>query len=374
MNKTIVVVPTDPVKAYDRKGTSGVVKRIYNPNNYFDEVIILSPFEDEEFVWEGLKVIPTKTYVEFQKHLKRINPLFVRVYGSYHSCTFAIHARLLKYPVVVSIHDDRDSFIHDSIKYADRILAVSDVLKDILIVKGVKKNKITVIGNRIDYSTFKPLEGNSHNSIVLPKGRNILHIGKKTNQKNLDNVIKALTFLPKDVNLIAIGRGDDSVYQEIAEEYGVEKRLVLKQFIPNHELNNLYNSCEVFCVPSRNEGFGVVFIEAAAAGSKMVTSNKKPMSDILPREFKNVFLVDNFESPEDLAKSINQALAVRKSDVKSDAIRLRGIHKEKYSFEAVATKEVSVYQNYQAQTTGLSLFIKSKVFTTISKLRQKFNH
>ncbi|KEZ93766.1 glycosyltransferase family 4 protein [Nonlabens ulvanivorans] len=371
MNKTIVVVPTDPVKAYDRKGTSGVVKRIYNPNNYFDEVIILSPFEDEEFVWEDLKVIPTKTYVEFQKHLKRINPLFVRVYGSYHSCTFAIHARLLKYPVVVSIHDDRDSFIHDSIKYADRILAVSDVLKDILIVKGVKKNKITVIGNRIDYSTFKPLEGNSHNSIVLPKGRNILHIGKKTNQKNLDNVIKALTFLPKDVNLIAIGRGDDSVYQEIAEEYGVEKRLVLKQFIPNHELNNLYNSCEVFCVPSRNEGFGVVFIEAAAAGSKIVTSNKKPMSDILPREFKNVFLVDNFESPKDLAKLINQALTANEIDVKSDAIRLRGIHKEKFSFEIVGQKEIGALENIGAARPNLLLFLRLKFFSFSQRIINK---
>lgn len=371
MHKVIVVVPTDPVNAYDRKGTSEVVRRVFNPNNYFDEIIILSPFETKAFIWQGYKVIPAKSYKIFKSILKQINPMLVRVYGSYDSCTFAINSRLRNYPLIVSIHDDRESYIHKSIKYADHIIAVSDLLKEKLVCKGISGNKITVIGNRIDYNTFKPLEQNQNRDIKEFCERTILHIGKKTHQKNLDTLIESMVFLPNDVRLLAIGRGDVRKYQELANSLNLQNRIEFKQSIPNHKLNSYYNNCEVFCVPSRNEGFGVVFIEAAAAGAKIVTSNKKPMNEILSGEFKNVFLENQYTSPKHLAATIVSALRTKKDEIQNDIIRLRENHRQKFSFEAVSMKEIKVYESNSFERTSLKLFIESKVHTTIMKVKRK---
>ncbi|ARN71586.1 hypothetical protein BST91_07995 [Nonlabens tegetincola] len=374
--KRVVIVPTDPLNTYDLKGTSEVVRRVYNPDNYFEEVVIVSPFENKDFVWQGYKVYAAPKYVDFKQKLKLINPDFVRVYGSYTSCTFSIFARLRKYPVIVSIHDDRDSFIHSSIRYADHIFAVSDLLKNILINKGVNPSKINVIGNRIDYDTFKPLKNQNHlDNSTRHNHKTILHIGKKTKQKNLDNVIRALQYLPENVLLKAVGVGDDEVYMDIVKELNLIGKVQFIQSIPNNKLNKLYNECDVFCVPSRNEGFGVVFIEAAAACAKIVTSDKKPMNDILPNKYKNVFLVKDYESPRAIGVALNEALSLSRIECREDALELRSIHKRKYSFEAVDKKEIMLYSELftKPRQTPFILFLMSSIYSFKVKLAKKLN-
>ena len=59
----------------------------------------------------------------------------------------------------------------------------------------------------------------------------------------------------------------------------MSKRCFWIESVKNSELPVWYSWCDCFCVPSRWEGFGLVFIEAAACGSAIVTSDIAPMTE-----------------------------------------------------------------------------------------------
>ena len=49
--------------------------------------------------------------------------------------------------------------------------------------------------------------------------------------------------------------------------------VTLAGFIPDEELNDHYNLCDVFAMPSKGEGFGIVYLEALACGKPVLAGN-----------------------------------------------------------------------------------------------------
>lgn len=68
-----------------------------------------------------------------------------------------------------------------------------------------------------------------------------------------------------DARLICVGEGDDvSRLQAQARASGIEKTVVFPGFVSESELTTLYRHAAVFAMPSRGEGFGLVYLEAMA--------------------------------------------------------------------------------------------------------------
>jgi phosphatidyl-myo-inositol dimannoside synthase len=57
-------------------------------------------------------------------------------------------------------------------------------------------------------------------------------------------------------------------------ELGLTENVILGGYVPDHELRSHYNLCDVFAMPSKGEGFGIVFLEAMACGKPVVAGNK----------------------------------------------------------------------------------------------------
>ena len=102
-----------------------------------------------------------------------------------------------------------------------------------------------------------------------------------------------------------IGLGDIEKYQAIAEMSGVGDRCFWVGAVKNTELPLWYSWCDCMCTPSRWEGFGIVFIEAAACGAAIVTSDIGPMNEYLTPE--SACLVEDFENPSALAVAIRRS-------------------------------------------------------------------
>ena len=100
---------------------------------------------------------------------------------------------------------------------------------------------------------------------------------------------------------------DFPIYQKLAEEEGVSDRCFWIKRVESEELPLWYSWCDCFCTPSRWEGFGYVFIEAAACEAAVITSNIRPMNEYLTDK-KNAILVDEYENPEIIANAINSVL------------------------------------------------------------------
>lgn len=92
--------------------------------------------------------------------------------------------------------------------------------------------------------------------------------------KGLEVLLQALQGLP--VRLRVGGKGKElDWYRQRARELGVAEQVEFLGFVPDAELNAFYGSCHVFALPStdgRREGFGLVLLEAMAAGRPVLTT------------------------------------------------------------------------------------------------------
>lgn len=73
------------------------------------------------------------------------------------------------------------------------------------------------------------------------------------------------------MQLVAVGEGSDLPrLQSLARASGVSGHVHFLPFIAHDALPCAYDHCDVFAMPSRGEGFGLVFIEAMARGKPVI--------------------------------------------------------------------------------------------------------
>lgn len=303
----LAVIASDPIDAYKRKGTTTWLEDYYNPMHLFDEVYLLSPLEKKQRYEFGMNIIPT-TPKQFKNCIEELNINIVRAYGGYWACDMACKNKISGVPVVVSVHDTNPNLLYNSIKNADIVFCMSKAVKNLVLTKFKKKDRAWMLQNRVNFDVMHPYPKEKIKELEkeFPFKYKILHIGRKTRQKNLDTVIKALKILGKNYCLLTIGRGNQDEYIKLAQELEIKKQCYFIESIPNEELPYYYSLVDCMCVPSRWEGFGVVFIEALACEVITVTSDIAPMNEYI-KHLKNGLLVKDYEDPKALADAIKIA-------------------------------------------------------------------
>lgn len=110
-----------------------------------------------------------------------------------------------------------------------------------------------------------------------PGGRVILSVGRWSSAeryKGMDHLIAVLPRLLIDfpeAHLLAVGDGDDRHWLEnLAQGNGVARHVHFLSGLSQDELAACYSACEIFALPSRGEGFGLVYLEAMAYGKPVI--------------------------------------------------------------------------------------------------------
>jgi len=111
----------------------------------------------------------------------------------------------------------------------------------------------------------------------FPKGRVILTVGRwlaSERYKGMDTLITALPrLLPRwpELQLAIAGQGDDRQWlEELAQQNGVKRHVHFLTGLSYTQLATCYAACEIFALPSRGEGFGLVYLEAMARGKPVI--------------------------------------------------------------------------------------------------------
>ncbi|MEW6491134.1 MAG: glycosyltransferase [Cyanobacteriota bacterium] len=204
-----------------------------------------------------------------------------------------------------------------ALHHADRILAVSDYTRDrILKEHNLDPEKVFLLPNTFDASRFQ----------IAPKPQKLLnHYGLTANQpiiltvgrldssdqyKGYDQIVRALPEIRRqipDVHYILVGQGDDCPrIEQLIHQLNLQACVTLAGFVPDEELCDHYNLCDVFAMPSKGEGFGIVYLEALACGKPTLGGNQDGAIDAL-RQGELGALVD----PDDvdaIAKTLVQLL------------------------------------------------------------------
>lgn len=344
--KKLVVIPSDPMQAYlDLGQTYEYYRDYFNPGGYFDEVYALSPWGKK-----AREVQANITYIKekpknFKKIINEIKPDVVRAYGGFYCADWLAMSKVDGIPTVVSVHDTNSELIFDSIKYADNVVCMAKCVQDAVRKKVDCSSKGEwVMGNRIDTSLFSYTVDDEFKTKLNERfgsGRHILHVGRKSEQKNLDTVIYALKYLPEDVSVVFVGRGDFTPFERIAKDIGVDSRVHNVDHVDNIDLPKWYSWCDCFCTPSRWEGFGFVFIEAASCQVPIVTSDIGPMNEYLTNGLDSI-LVKEFENPEAIARAVLFSLknSTEMEKIKMNARKV-GLQ---FSKECVDLQEIAIYE------------------------------
>lgn len=100
--------------------------------------------------------------------------------------------------------------------------------------------------------------------------------------RGVEDTIRALAHLPKNVKFVVAGTGDDKQkLEDIARDTGVAERVQFVGHVDHSELPAYYKASDIFVRPSLIEGFGNAFVEAFAAGIPVVATPVGGIPDFL---------------------------------------------------------------------------------------------
>ena len=171
----------------------------------------------------------------------------------------------------------------EALRGAARVFAVCAALGELGLAAGVPEARVTVVANGVDCSTFKPLpRALAKIRLGLPPDARVLcSVGGLVPRKGFHRVIRLLPRLleryPNLHYLIAGGAGPEGDWRarlvDEARVRGVDARVVFLGPLLPRELRVPLSAADALVLPSSNEGWANVLLEAMACGTPVVASD-----------------------------------------------------------------------------------------------------
>lgn len=166
-----------------------------------------------------------------------------------------------------------------ALRNAHVVLAPSKDTANHVAERHVRKERIHVLPWALD-PEFEGIAENAPQAKLpqgYPEGRVILTVGRwlaKERYKGMDTLVTSLPRLLTrwpDLQLLAVGDGDDRAWlEDLAEQNGVNRHVHFLSGVSSEDLIACYQACEMFALPSKGEGFGLVYLEAMACGKPVI--------------------------------------------------------------------------------------------------------
>lgn len=238
-----------------------------------------------------------------------------------------------------------------ALKFADRIIAISETTKqDLIRLYGGDEKKIAV--TYLGFDEPKSKQDNFHDSkwtAVKEKFKInkpfLLFIGRIEKKKNIANLLKAFYEVlasGADLQLVLVG-GKNSDYEEVdilVSKYNLQERVIFTGYATEAEKDYLLHNALLFVFLSRYEGFGIPVLEAFHAGLPVVASDIPVFQEL----FKDAaVLVDPYRTNE-IAVGIEKVLKDKRK-------RTRMIEKGKelvkeFSWEKCARETLEILNRF----------------------------
>ena len=243
----------------------------------------------------------------------------------------------------------------------------SEKLKEYGISAAQKTKAIIAISNENRQNVEKSYPFVKNKTIIIPNGYNqdvfykenfpkkavleeigitknyqkiVSFAGKFTKIKGIDVLLKAAQIYQNEDTLTILS-GDGELFKEMIS---LSKKLNLKniKFLgnqPHKTLNKIYNISDIAIVPSREESFGLVVIEAMATGTPVIGTKIGGIKDIINN--KNGIFIEK-DDDKDLAKNIIDVLSKKTT---FDSEKIAEMAKENYSQDKFTKELIKIYKN-----------------------------
>jgi glycosyltransferase involved in cell wall biosynthesis len=146
-----------------------------------------------------------------------------------------------------------------------RIVCVSQAAAQAVAASGISRERLLVIENGIDLSRFSPAAG---------ARRGILSVGRLTRQKGFDVLLQALRHIPTPTTILGEG-AERAALERLADGLPVHLPGWVADPLP------ALSAAAIMVIPSRWEGFGLVAVEAMAAGVPVIASRVDGLIEVV---------------------------------------------------------------------------------------------
>jgi len=154
---------------------------------------------------------------------------------------------------------------------------------------STKESKVFVIPNGASIRVIDPLQRDD--KLAIRKEFNlgnypiILFVGRLVPRKGLQFLIQAMKNLNKDeirAKLIVVGDGSDRfTYINLVNELNLNNQVIFTGYIDDNLLEKIYSLSDIVAIPSINEPFGIVALDAMIAGKPIVAFDSGALPEIL---------------------------------------------------------------------------------------------
>lgn len=193
------------------------------------------------------------------------------------------------------------------VKGTDKIVVVSDGLKDTFVQKGIPAHHLQVIYNGIHKERFQAHRPARTEELrrkygLSPADQVIGFVGRKKKQEQL---LEALAFLPEDLTVLFVGI-EESELASFLQKTPIRQRLIFAGKVPPEEVINYYPLFKLNVLASTMDGFGLVLVEAMGMGVPVLGTNYPGINDVI-EEGQSGLLFEDGNTPE-LAEKIKLIL------------------------------------------------------------------
>jgi glycosyltransferase involved in cell wall biosynthesis len=238
------------------------------------------------------------------------------------------------------------------LKRCDKVICVSHFTKNTIIATNkLPENKILVLNNCLDpYLPTPIINGKSkelqkkyelkHSDIVLIT---LTRLSSRELYKGYDHVlhcIKNLAISYPSIKYLIIGRYDEAEKRRldaIIEKEKITEHVIFTGYIQDEEIAEHYNLADIYVMPSKKEGFGIVFIEAMYYGLPVIAGNKDGSVDALLNG--KLGLLVNPDNKEAIKNSIQTII-----NNKADYIPDQALLMEHFSFDVYKQRLTKILQ------------------------------
>jgi phosphatidylinositol alpha-1,6-mannosyltransferase len=165
---------------------------------------------------------------------------------------------------------------------ADAVVAASEFARQNLLRIGVPESRVHKITPGVDCDRFRPMAPNPDlvRQLSLQNKRVLLTVGRLCARKNHRAAILAVAKIVRefrDLAYLIVGEGEDApMLRRLVIDLGLNDTVRFLGYVPEEQLPELYALSELFVLPNHQEsngdieGFGMVFLEANAAGKAVI--------------------------------------------------------------------------------------------------------
>jgi glycosyltransferase involved in cell wall biosynthesis len=252
------------------------------------------------------------------------------------------------------LHSQTEKMIHETEAWltyeAWKVICCSNyMVSHVRWAFGLPEDKLVMIPNGVNPKVYKTTNFKGEKIVrkkfALPEEKIVLYVGRLVYEKGIHILVNAAPKILEKVNskFVIVGSGYmKEQLSNIVKSMNLKDKILFTGFVEDKVLLQLQKCADVSVVPSLFEPFGIVALEAMAAGSPVVVSDTGGLSEIVDHDSTGVKVYPN--NPDSLAWGITKILLDEKY---SKQIRKNALIKirEKYDWKKIALQTKQIYKS-----------------------------